>query len=74
MEKLAHKVKKMLNIFVKTISHRGDNMFKLIDDIIQKFRTCFNRESTFYWFCVIVFGMIVRSDFRGVTSIIGGLS
>jgi hypothetical protein len=49
-------------------------MFELIDNILQKFRKCFKRESTFLWFCVVVFGMMIRSDFRGVTSIVGALT
>ena len=46
-------------------------MLELIDDILKKFEICFKRKDTFVWFVIIVFGIIVRSDFRGITSIIG---
>ncbi len=48
-------------------------MFELIDSILNDFRICFERKNTFIWFVIIVFGIIVRSDFRGVTSILGAL-
>ncbi len=48
-------------------------MLELIDDIFKKFEICFKRKDTFVWFVIIVFGIIVRSDFRGITSIIGVL-
>lgn len=48
-------------------------MLELIDDILKRFEICFKRKDTFVWFVIIVLGMIVRSDFRGITSIIGVL-
>ena len=48
-------------------------MLDLIDDILKKFEICFRRKDTFVWFVSIVFGIIMRSDFRGVTSILGAL-
>jgi len=48
-------------------------MLKYIDEILKKFGCCFKRKETFIWFVTVVFGIIVRSDVRGVTSIIGAL-
>ena len=49
-------------------------MLKLIDDVLRKFEICFKRKDAFAWFVTIVFGIIVRSDFRGITSILGVLN
>lgn len=49
-------------------------MLKLIDTILQRFQCCFKRKETFSWFIVIVVGMLVRSNFRGVSSIVGCLN
>lgn len=46
-------------------------MLKLIDQILQPFRICFKREETFSWFVIIVIGIMVRTDVRGVSSIVG---
>jgi hypothetical protein len=46
-------------------------MLKLIDEILQQFRICFKREETFSWFVIIVVGIMVRTDMRGVSSIVG---
>lgn len=48
-------------------------MLKLIDGILQQFRICFKREETFGWFIVIVAGMLLRTEMRGITTIIGCL-
>jgi hypothetical protein len=48
-------------------------MLKLIDTILQRFQCCFKRKDTFSWFVVIVMGMIVRTNLRGVSSIVGCL-
>lgn len=48
-------------------------MLKLIDRILQQFRICFKREETFGWFAIIVVGMLLRTEMRGVTTIIGCL-
>ena len=48
-------------------------MLEAIDDILKKFGSCFKRTETFSWFVIIVFGIIVRSDFKGITSILGAL-
>lgn len=45
-------------------------MFKLIDKILLQFSPCFNRIETFSWFVIIVLGMILRIDMKGLTSII----
>jgi len=49
-------------------------MLKYIDFILKKFEGCFKRKEAFVWFVIIVFGLIVRSDLRGISSIIGVLS
>ena len=48
-------------------------MLKLIDTILQRFQCCFKRKETFSWFVVIVVGMLVRTNLRGVSSIVGCL-
>jgi hypothetical protein len=48
-------------------------MFKLIDSILQQFQICFKRKNTFAMFVIIVLGMMLRSDLRGVTSFVGYL-
>ena len=48
-------------------------MLKLIDQILQQFRICFKREETFSWFVIIVIGIMIRTDLRGVSSIVGSL-
>jgi len=48
-------------------------MFELIDSIIQQFQVCFKRKNTFSIFVIIIMGMILRSDLRGVTSFLGCL-
>lgn len=48
-------------------------MLKLIDGILQQFRICFKREETFNWFVIIVVGMLLRTEMRGISTIIGCL-
>lgn len=36
----------------------------------MKFRKCFSREATFQWFVVLLIGMMLRSDYLGVTSVV----
>jgi hypothetical protein len=48
-------------------------MFKLIDSIIHQFQICFKRKNTFSIFVIIIMGMILRPDLRGVTSFVGCL-
>jgi len=48
-------------------------MLKLIDSILQRFQWCFKRQETFSWFVMVVVGLIVRSNSRGVSSIVGCL-
>jgi hypothetical protein len=49
-------------------------MLKLIDTILQRFQCCFKRKEAFSWFVVIVAGMLVRTNLRGVSSIVGCLN
>lgn len=48
-------------------------MLKLIDTILQRFQCCFKRKETFSWFVVILVGMLVRTNLRGISSIMGCL-
>jgi hypothetical protein len=48
-------------------------MFQLINTILHVFRDCFKREKTWQWFVVLVIGLMTRSEFRGVTSVVSAL-
>ena len=48
-------------------------MLKLIDTILQRFQCCFKRKGTLSWFVIIVVGLVVRTNLRGVSSIMGCL-
>lgn len=48
-------------------------MFQLINRILLEFRDCFKRVKTWQWFVVLVLGFMMRSDHRGVTSVISAL-
>lgn len=48
-------------------------MFKLINDILLKFRSCFKRKRTWNWFVCATVAFMVRWEHRGVTSIISSL-
>jgi hypothetical protein len=41
-----------------------------ISKILAGFESCFTRKAAFYWFVIIVFGLLVRLDLDGVSSII----
>jgi len=43
-------------------------------EILSKFRSCFSREATYYWFLFIMLGLIVRWDHYGMSSIVRWLS
>ena len=45
-------------------------MRKILEEILQEFRPCFSREAAFSWFALIIFGLIIRLDHAGATSII----
>jgi hypothetical protein len=45
-------------------------MLSEMSDILRAFSSCFHRAAAFHWFVVIIFGLIVRLDFHGVTSFI----
>ena len=46
------------------------NIWEYTNDVLQEFRSCFSRESSYKWFVIIVIGFILRSDHLGVSSII----
>ena len=48
-------------------------MFQLINNMLLEFRGCFKRTKTLQWFVVLVMGLMVRSNLRGVTSILSSL-
>jgi hypothetical protein len=48
-------------------------MWEWLNNILEKFRKCFNREAAYKWFIIIVIGMMLRTDRLGVTSIIRAL-
>jgi hypothetical protein len=45
-------------------------MWEYIDTVLMSFEKCFTRKAAFRWFVVIIIGLILRSDFAGITSII----
>jgi len=48
-------------------------MYQLINDILTQFKEKIKREKTWRWFVVIILGLMMRKEQRGVTSIISGL-
>jgi hypothetical protein len=44
-------------------------MFQFIDDILEQFLPCFNRQASWVNFCALVIGLIMRPDMRGVSSV-----
>lgn len=49
-------------------------MLDFIDEKLNAFRPCFSRLAAFKWFCLIITGLILRSDMLGVSSVIRDLS
>ena len=49
-------------------------MWEYVNSVLMSFRGCFNREIAFYWFVIIVVGLMLRSDYAGITSIVRTLS
>lgn len=45
-------------------------MISEISDILARFERCFTRRAAFSWFVVIIFGLLVRLDQHGITSLI----
>lgn len=48
-------------------------MMKFLSDKLAAFKSCFSRNSSYQWFAIAVVGLMARSDFLGVTSIINAL-
>jgi hypothetical protein len=48
-------------------------MFQFINNILEQFLPCFNREASWVNFCPIIIGFIIRLDNRGVSSVISAL-
>ena len=49
-------------------------MIKLLDKILNNFKTCFSRQASFNWFVIIIIGLMIHSDTLGLTSIIRDLA
>jgi len=45
-------------------------MLKFIEERLSAFKSCFSRTAAYRWFVVVVIGLMTRTDFLGVTSII----
>jgi len=52
---------------------RGHTMYQLINEILLEFMPVFKRLKTWRWFVVVIIGFIVRTNQRGITSIISAL-
>ena len=48
-------------------------MFQPINSILHQFRDCFKRMKTWRWFVVLAIGFMIRSDNRGITSIVSSM-
>jgi hypothetical protein len=48
-------------------------MFQLVNNIVHEFQNCFKRKKTWKWFVAQILGFMIRSNHRGVTSLIAGL-
>ena len=46
------------------------DMWNYLDSVFVEFRACFNRKATFCSFVIIVIGLMLSTDFAGITSII----
>lgn len=49
-------------------------MFKFMNHILLRFRSCFSKQAAFSWFVIVIVGFLVRSDSLGATSIIRNLA
>ena len=49
-------------------------MWSFIEESLVSFRKYFSRTAAFSWFCILVIGIIIRSDHLGVTSVIRDLN
>lgn len=49
-------------------------MIEFIDKNLKLFRSCFSRYASFKWFCILVIGIMTRSDMLGVSSVIRDLA
>jgi hypothetical protein len=47
---------------------------RYLSSVLLSLRPAFTRTSAFCWFCVLVIGFIIRSDFYGISSVIRALS
>lgn len=45
-------------------------MLNFIEDQLSSFKSCFSRSAAYRWFVVVIVGLMARTDFLGVTSII----
>ena len=45
-------------------------MLNFIENQLSSFKSCFSRSAAYRWFVVVIVGLLARTDFLGVTSII----
>ncbi|QTA87596.1 hypothetical protein [Desulfonema magnum] len=45
-------------------------MISIIESVISEFRQCFSRDAAFSWFSIVIFGLIIRFDHHGISSIV----
>ncbi|MBU1486756.1 transposase, partial [bacterium] len=43
-------------------------------EILENFRPCFSRKATYYWFILVMIGLVVRADHYGISSIVRWVS
>lgn len=48
-------------------------MLKFIENCLSSFKSCFSRTAAYRWFVIVIIGLMNRTDFLGVTSIIRSL-
>ena len=49
-------------------------MDKKLFEILENFRPCFSRKASYYWFILVMIGLVVRADHYGISSIVRWVS
>ncbi len=49
-------------------------MDKELFNIFNRFKSSFSRQATYYWFILVMIGLLIRGDHYGVSSIVRWLS
>lgn len=63
-------LKELKAIITKIYQNGYKKMWERLNNILKKFRKCFNRDASFNWFVIIIIGLMIRSDKLGITSIV----